>query len=144
MEILLYKTYAYGPEQNNGARFHIIPEIKALWVEWFGYPSEEEYKSIILDGLNLVKERSLEHWIGDARNLELISESANLWTITDALPIGVQNGLRRLSFLMPQEFFAQFSVEEVAENMKEQFQKLNISMPICYFSALEEAMQWGG
>jgi hypothetical protein len=105
---------------------------------------EEEYKSIMLEGLALVKDRKLQYWITDARNLELLSENVNLWTITEALPIGVQNGVRRIGFVMPQEFFAQFSVEEVAENMKEQFQKLNISMPICYFSALEEAMQWGG
>jgi hypothetical protein len=143
MEIQLYKTHVYGPDKNNGARFHIIPEIKGLWVEWFGYPSEEEYKTIILDGLSLVKSNSLEYWIADTRNLELISESANLWTVTEAVPIGVQNGLVRLSFLIPQEYLAQFSVESLAENLMDQLKKLNIdAVKIKYFDNLEAAMQW--
>ncbi|MCS6905813.1 MAG: hypothetical protein RML72_04160 [Bacteroidia bacterium] len=142
MEIQLYKTHAYGREKNNGAHFYIIPEIKALWVEWFGYPTEEEYKAIILDGLEVLKEKKLEYWIADTRKLELISESANEWTIAVATPLAVKNGLLKLGFLLPEEYLAQFSVEELANNAAKEYQKLNVNIPLKYFSTLEEALNW--
>ncbi|MCS6905811.1 MAG: STAS/SEC14 domain-containing protein [Bacteroidia bacterium] len=142
MEIQLYKTHAYGREKNNGAHLYIIPEIKALRVEWFGYPTEEEYKAIILDGLEVLKEKKLEYWIADTRKLELISESANEWTFTIALPMGVQYGCKRLAFLLPQEYLAQFSVEEVAQSLEHQIKALKIDLQIKYFDSLEKALQW--
>jgi hypothetical protein len=143
VQIQLYKTYAYGPEQNNGARFHIIPEIKALWVEWFGYPTEKEYKSIMLEGLALVKERKLEYWITDARKWQLMSEEAGLWTVNEALPIAVQNGLRRFALIVAQEIFAKISTESVGENIKDQLKAFQMNnLQARYFNSLEEAMQW--
>ncbi|MCS6905812.1 MAG: hypothetical protein RML72_04165 [Bacteroidia bacterium] len=143
MEIQLYKTYAYGPRKNNGANYHIIPEIKALWAEWFGYPTEEEYKSIILQSLEIAKEKSLEYWIADARKLELISESANRWTITEGLFTGAQYGIKRLALILPGDYYlAQFLVEDVDQGLSNQIKTININMQIKYFRNLEDALEW--
>jgi hypothetical protein len=68
MEQILLEKKTYGLGQN-GAYIYEIPEIQGINLEWFGNPTTEEFKEVLLIVYGYLKEKGSVNWLVNSNSI---------------------------------------------------------------------------
>ena len=98
--------------------------------------SEKNYKSEILEWARIIKHEKPISQLVDERNMRfiIIPELQN-WINKVLIMPAIEAGLRKVAFLLPEELFAQISVEQTMDENDSRLLKVK------YFETEEEAQE---
>lgn len=122
--------------ENTFVRFELYPEAKRLEIHWKQSKSltEEDLKDIMRHQVAFVEEHKLKGLLVDTRNFKFtIAPALQGWVQQEVL--SKMPTVKRHSFIVTDDFFAQVSVEQTMEQEEAQ-------MKTRYFSSLAEARAW--
>ena len=108
----------------------------SIW-ETKGDMREDDYKNLFLIYMEAVKQTKPQHIVIDAINARYaISVELQRWINSKIYPVYEKLKVRKMAIVMSEDFIAQLSFEQVAEE---------IELPgfeIAYFVNIEKAMTW--
>ncbi len=82
---------------------------------WKGYVPSPDYRSILLQLLELIKAEHLSLWMSDSTRMGVILRSDEVWSIKTFTPMLQDAGLRRVAVVRSADFFSQTASERMAE-----------------------------
>lgn len=85
-------------------------------IVWNGPCLDDEFKTVLLKGLELLEERSLTKWLGDNRNLGVISKSLQEWSIDEFFAKAKVIGLKKLVAIIPTSAISRMGVKNMWTN----------------------------
>jgi SpoIIAA-like len=113
-------------------------ERELLHIVWT--PQSEDVEDEFFREVNLLyveqtsKRKLSRMFLNTKEFLYTISVDMQDWVNTHILPQLIQNGIKRIAFLMSQEFIAQLSIVQTMEDIENKF--------VRYFDNEEEAIKW--
>ena len=124
----------------NYASLHLDPSIPALYEEWMGTVSIEEFQHILetkLELYNQLRENSPSlKWMVDIRNLRTTDEAKGWGNAVFHQQLFL-NGVREIAFVVPEETYYELPDEFYTGKMDSRKE-----VELCYFESLEEAGEW--
>ena len=80
---------------------------------WKGYVPSPDYRAILLQVLDLIKEHQLRLWMSDSTRMGVILRSDEKWSIEVFTPMLIHAGLRRVAVVRSADFFSQTASERM-------------------------------
>lgn len=123
--------------ENAFVRFELHPDAKRLEIHWLQSDTltEEDLKDIMRHQVAFIHEHKLEGFLVDIRNFTFtIVPALQEWVNEEVL--SKMTTVKRHSFIVTDDFFAQVSVEQTMEQQEDSRMKTR------YFSDLTEARAW--
>ena len=97
---------------------------------------DEQYKADMLKFVDLVKvHKPTFHLIDSVKFLYIISVEMQEWTNNSVFPLLIENGIKKIAFLVSSEMIANLSIEQTLDESNATFQTK-------YFDVEKEAMEW--
>lgn len=134
MMTIIDKTYA---------KLEYDEQTPCFVVSWFGFQKLESVVEFCEEVVAAFAEKrktnpNLAHFIGDTRNLEVLSSEIreywdNVWN-----PKMFETGGRFIGIIVPTNVFSQFVMEQYSENLADEITEIQT----CFFDDLENAKTW--
>jgi len=119
--------------QNDKVRITFDRDKKRLKQEWNGFVPSEVFREGIDKTVEFVKAHHVETVLSDALNQNVVnSEDAEY--AASVLPTMVNNGMQAMAFVVPENVFAQFALDQFSSSVE--------GAPTQYFKSLKEAEKW--
>lgn len=143
MEQILLEKKTYGLGQN-GAYIYEIPEIQGINLEWFGNPTTEEFKEVLLIVYGYLKEKGCVNWLANSKNLGTMSEATDEWVRKVFTPMLQETAIKKVAVVMPEDFFAHFSITDLSEKIQAEGEPgaLPTVSQTQYFGDINSAFRW--
>lgn len=109
--------------------------LKTLIQNWNGFSSSEEFRYAINVTLEFFKQNeSVENILSDTRKQKVVNSEDVEWVADTINPKLVENGLKKIAFIFPEDIYASLSVGHFIEKSH--------GFDIGYFDDLEKAKSW--
>ena len=112
------------------------PTLKCVIQTWRGFAGSQNFRASILKTIEVFKEYDAEAIISNTQNAELVKPSDADWVATYANPILIQEGLRRIAFIIPNSVLLQWSVDHFMQETTGQ------QLTMQYFDNIDKAKAW--
>ncbi len=130
MEIYRDKYISYFYEEENSL-------IVFYWSKDTEYMSDEDYKKLMLKGLNFIKKYNPKFLINNSVKKEYItSVEIQVWIAKNVLSKIFQNGVIKFAVIESEDIIIQVSTEQAAEEDKKR------KYGVMFFEKEEEAREW--
>lgn len=111
-------------------------ERKCLIQRWKGFSGSDNFRATINASIDFFKSNSeVTGLISDTREHKVVKPQDAEWAAKHANPILAKHGMRKMAFIVPQNVFAQISVDHFSKNSTDQ-------LALKHFSNLEDALNW--
>ena len=121
--------------ENEIVAIYHIPELQAGIGVWNGKGLDEKYQEGLTQALDLIKKKGLQRWIGDLRNLGVISQDNQKWTNETWFPNAIAAGLQRVAVVVSSDIFGKMSVDSIMSKVKDGVYNR-------FFDSVENAKAW--
>ena len=118
-------------------RIEVDPGSEMITTTWKGYVPSPEYRTILLEVLDLVNSGGLRLWLSDSSCMGVILRSDEKWSIETFTPMLMQAGLRRVAVVRSMDFFSQTASERMVEATLGR-----VPYKVEFFNAMDKADQW--
>lgn len=118
------------------ARITVDERVKAVIVEWLTAPASGDYRRVLNEALEALKECHYSRWVGDVRHLGAVTEADQQWSNAVWFPEALACGLNKLAVILPDDIFNQLSIEEIIHRVESD------DLSHHFFSSMEEALGW--
>jgi hypothetical protein len=106
---------------------------KRLYQTWNGYLTVNEFVAAIDLSVAYFREYGIETILSDTTNQAVLAKDGAEYAVS-VMPALIENGLKRVAFVLPKSFFAKLAVEEFTKNTESQL--------VGHFASREEAEEW--
>lgn len=112
---------------------------KSEWASESASITEEEIRAQILLAAEHVKQSAPIFYLGDDSNRHFVySVDIQKWVAETLAMACIQAGVKKFAILMPDDFLAEISTEQTAEEAK------NLPIEVKYFKNENDAIEWFG
>ncbi|MEH0157140.1 STAS/SEC14 domain-containing protein [Limibacter armeniacum] len=116
---------------------HYDASIPAVIAPYSGYLAFEEFKSVALHHIEILKRNASYKMLVDTSKMAVMPQQSQEWIEVNWFPRAVNAGLKHMAFLVPENVFGEISMQN-ANNQAEKKSTVNIK----YFKDLSTARSW--
>lgn len=87
-----------------------------------------------------IKKRPRLSWLSNNKEQETINPEVIEWANKDWLPEMMKMGLKKMALIVPEDLFAQVSLEDFTDSAREYYDEINLKSK--YFTDINVAKQW--
>lgn len=109
---------------------------RAVVLTWKGPASDAAFKEALEAGLSMVKQRAAKRWVGDVRELGVLTQEDQAWVNTDWFPRLIGTGLTHMAVVMPRSALTKLSVGNIMRKVE------GTSLTTCNVASPEEGLAW--
>lgn len=120
------------------AKATYIPVYRAVMVVWDGVHTVEEYKKVIVAGLEFQKNSGypVVNYISDIRNQGIVSPESRKWFEKVAIPRAVEQGLKHAAVVFDGNAFKRYYLSLI-------LQVTDVyHLPLKFFNSLDDVFSW--
>lgn len=111
-------------------------EVGAVILKWKGYASSDQFKEAMDKGLELLKSKKANKWLGDCTNFVTLKKPDEEWSNTSWSPRAIQSGLNKIAIVLPINTIQKNIVDRVLNGNGEEVIQAG------KFTNYEEALGW--
>ncbi|MBC3538537.1 hypothetical protein ACFSC6_17620 [Rufibacter sediminis] len=108
-----------------------------LVLHWQGFVPSEVYREGLLEGIQISRREGLHNWIMDMKQMKVIRQADQEWTLATWFPQFQLLGVNRLAFIVSDDIFNQMAVSSMVATLRPQFRA-----EVEYFQELASAIRW--
>lgn len=114
------------------------PKKGIIYQEWLSPSYGESYRAVLLELLEIQKENGVSKLIVNGKELGEMDEEDIDWTQNEYSPISIEEGLRFIAFIVPDDAYHAMKQSDVLLEVE------NAGMITKFFSDVDEAFTWVG
>lgn len=107
----------------------------AIIINWKRTAENEDFRQVLNDGLDLVREHDATHWLADLREMGTVAPDDQEWTNEQWFPEATQTGLTKMAVVQSERQVQQMSVENIMQEVTDRLTHK-------YFDNMDEAKDW--
>lgn len=88
-------------------------ELQLGIAKWNGFLNSQDFRTAIINCVQLIEERKLLRWLGDNQKMKAIRPVDQEWFVENILPRLQQSALRRNAVVISEDFFNRTAVEQI-------------------------------
>ncbi|HAS41504.1 MAG TPA: hypothetical protein DCS93_13565 [Microscillaceae bacterium] len=123
---------------------HLDQEKSLLTVHWFPSTYDlkvQEYKDIVLEIADLIREKRIKHWMGYSKDFAfVITPELQEWISGEFNQKLIEGGLQKMAIIIPADYIANLSVQQAVGEMEKRQQEGDYQTR--YFDNPEQAEAW--
>ena len=112
------------------------PETKCVTQTWKGYAKSKEFRESLLATVEVFKNHDATAIISNTRDSRVVDQVDAEWVADEMNPILIQNGMKKIAFVVPQDVLAQWSIDHFFRKAKSQ------TLEASAFKSIGEAEAW--
>ncbi len=113
------------------------------WTEETQNLKEAKFKELMFLWLELVKKYKVEYVLTNAKkSMFPITPTLQEWMLVNISSALTEFSFKKQAFIMPDEFFANLSIEQFVDDNQNELEKDKLPQIIAHFLSKEEAMKW--
>ncbi|MDJ1500536.1 hypothetical protein [Xanthocytophaga agilis] len=105
---------------------------------WLGFISSENFRNAIDKTVDISREKNVRAIISDTSQLSIVRREDTEYAAS-VMPELIQNGLKRMAFVLSENAFAQMSVKNFSTQTKEKVEENEL---VKHFASMELAKKW--
>ena len=135
-----FKTNYFHLSKMNKQKYfnYYDAELNAVVSVFEGYPSHEQFKRIISEAIDVIRETGCKKLMAQTQNLRMISSENQEWVETNGFPSAVAMGLKQMAFIVPTNAFGRISLKNSNRTAIER----ELPIQIRYFEDENSAREW--
>jgi len=106
-------------------------------LHWKGFVPSEVYREGFLEAIQVSRKAALLSWVMDMKQMKVIRQADQEWTLTTWFPQFQLLGVKRLAFVVSDDIFNQMAVSSMVATLRP---KLHAEVE--YFQELSSAQRW--
>ena len=123
--------------ENLHAKLTYEEDIKTLTITWSDKKMTlEEYKIPFLEAIKFMETNTVDNYISDIRDQQVISPTYRKWLQEEAFPKAAKAGLKRIVGVANVNVFKQYYINNVFKSAKK------FGIPFKIFKTIEESKKW--
>jgi hypothetical protein len=112
------------------------PESKIVHHVFHKYIYGEEFRNVLLKGLEIFKQNSAQKWLSDDRKNSALPKEDGEWSVNEWAPKVIDAGWKYWAIVMPDKTVGQLNMQRFIDSYKEQ------GVTIQIFDDPAEALKW--
>ncbi|MGV3667924.1 MAG: methyl-accepting chemotaxis protein [Leptospira bouyouniensis] len=91
---------------------YYVPEHHLIEVVWKPDYSDDGYKTILLNALEVIDRWKVSKWLADTRQIGLVSKTGQEWVNSEWFPKASNSTLRKMAVVVPESALSAISIED--------------------------------
>jgi hypothetical protein len=124
--------------------YYTVPHLTVKWdkslqavvMDWHNFASNEEYRTGLNKGLELVERKDAEYWLADLREMETVAKEDQEWSNEEWFPRALETTLSHMAIIQPESVVANMSVENIMNEVGDG------AITTHYFDNRDDAEEW--
>jgi len=123
--------------ENDYASLWYYPDSKIVHHKFIWPVSDESFRTVLITGLNLLKEHGAQKWLSDDRNNSILSAEDRAWAQDYWEPLAIKAGWKYWAVIPPIKARGNVNIQRLIEQLD-----IARNVAIKLFSDPDEAWQW--
>ncbi|TGN10861.1 methyl-accepting chemotaxis protein [Leptospira ilyithenensis] len=98
--------------RSNIGSLYYVKDKNLLEVVWTPDFTEEAYKEILIEGLEVIKKYNISKWMADTRKMGVVTAGAQTWVNEVWFPQAIGCSLRKIAIVIPDSALAAMSIDD--------------------------------
>ena len=99
--------------QQKGVNVSADPLRSCLTIQWTGFVSTEDYRTVMDKALAAAEQLRLTIWLTDARAMEVVTQDNITWTVEDWQPRWLSSSIQHALVIEPEKIFGKLSFQKM-------------------------------
>ena len=130
--------------ENENFKCEFDNQVPCITVTYLGPQSSKDLIADVNQATVFFKEKIKEYptlaWLSNNKEQETINPEVIEWANSEWLPGMMKVGLKKMALIVPEDLFAQVSLEDFTDTAREYYNEITLKSR--YFTDIEVAKQW--
>jgi hypothetical protein len=97
----------------------LLPQLRTVFIDWKDFPGSANFRTGMDQIIEAMAQSGFTKVLSDTTRLGAIAPEDQEWSVVDWNPRALAKGFSAIALILPQDAFAQFSIDEVMQNASE-------------------------